>query len=107
MIRIGETIKLKKEGLKKYAKYHANPRPEVNAMIKKCNIRNYSIFQRGDVLFAYYEYIGTDLKKDMERMANDKATQEWWALVKPLMKPLEDKKEEEFWSNMDEVYHLD
>jgi L-rhamnose mutarotase len=107
MIRRGETIKLKEEGLKKYAEYHANPRPEVNKMITECNLTNYTIFQRGDTLFAYYEYVGDNFEKDMEKMANDKATQDWWDIVKPLMQPLKDKKKDEFWSLMDEVYHLD
>jgi L-rhamnose mutarotase len=107
MQRRGETIKLKPEGLKAYKEYHSNPRAEVNDMIRKCNLRNYTIFQRGDRLFAYYEYVGTDFEADMKKMASDKATQDWWDIVKPLMQPLSDKKEGEFWSPMEEVYHLD
>ncbi len=105
--RIAQVIKLKPEGLIKYAEYHANPLPGVNEMIKECNLANYSIFQRGDYLFAYFEYTGEDYEKDMEKMAADPVTQEWWDLVKPLMQPLDDRKENEFWSDMTEVYHLD
>jgi len=43
----------------------------------------------------------------MEKMAADPTTQKWWNLVKPLMEPLPDKLEGEFWSDMEEVYHLD
>ena len=42
----------------------------------------------------------------MEKMAADPTTQKWWDLVKPLMEPLPDKLEGEFWSDMEEVYHL-
>ena len=105
--RIGEMIKIKPEGKEQYNAYHANPLPGVNEMIKACHIRNYSIYQRGDYMFAYYEYDGDDFEGDMAKMAEDPATQHWWSLVKPLMQPLEDRKEGEFWSGMEEVYHLD
>lgn len=104
--RFGQVIKLRPEGLKKYAEYHANPLPGVNEMIKKCNISNYSIFQRNDYLFAYFEYIGDNYEADMAMMAQDPTTQKWWDLVKPLMQPLDDCLEDEFWSDMDEIYHL-
>ena len=105
--RIGEMIKIRPEGLEEYKRYNANPLPGVNEMIKECNIKNYSIYQRGDYMFAYYEYDGDDFEADMAKMAADPATQHWWSLVKPLMEPLEDRKEGEFWSGMEEVYHLD
>lgn len=107
MKRIGEMIKIRPEGLEQYKAYHSNPLPGVNEMIQACNIRNYSIYQRGDYMFAYYEYVGDDFEKDMEKMAADPTTQKWWDLVKPLMKPLDDKKDGEFWSGMEEVYHID
>ena len=105
--RIGEMIKIKPEGKAQYNAYHANPLPGVNEMIKACHLRNYSIYQRGDYMFAYYEYDGDDFDADMAKMAEDPATQHWWSLVKPLMQPLEDRKEGEFWSGREEVYHLD
>ncbi len=107
MKRYGQMIKVKPGKLEEYCYHHANPWPEVNAMIEKCNIRNYSIFLKGDYLFAYFEYVGTDFETDMERMAQDKKTQEWWDVVKPCHIPLEDRTEGEWWSNMEEVYHLD
>ena len=107
MKRIGEMIKIKPEGLEAYKKYHANPLPGVNEMITACNIRNYTIYQRGDYMFASYEYVGDDFDADMAKMAADPVTQHWWSLVKPLMQPLDDRREGEFWSGMTEVYHLD
>ncbi|WP_243117382.1 L-rhamnose mutarotase [Muricomes intestini] len=107
MKRCGEMIRIKPEGLEKYKEYHANPLPGVNEMIKECNIQNYSIYQRGDFMFSYYEYIGENYKEDMAKMASDPATQKWWDLVKPLMQPLEDKEKDKFWSVMQEIYHLD
>lgn len=33
--------------------------------------------------------------------------QELYGTQNPLMQPLEDRKEGEFWSGMEEIYHLD
>lgn len=107
MKRIGEMIRIKSECLDAYKKWHAHPLPGVTEMITACNIRNYSIYSRGDYLFAYYEYIGDDFEADMAKMAADPVTQQWWDIVKPLMQPLEDRKEGEFWSGMEEVFHLE
>lgn len=107
MKRVGQMIKINKENLQAYKDYHANPLPGVNEMIKECHLENYSIYSRGEYLFAYFEYTGEDYAKDMEKMAADPATQTWWNLVKPLMQPLEDRLQGEFWSDMEEIYHLD
>ena len=69
MKRIGEMIRVKPEGKQAYIDWHANPLPGVNEMIKECNIQNYSIYSRGDYLFAYYEYVGDDFEADMAKMA--------------------------------------
>lgn len=105
--RFGQVIRIKPEGKEQYMKYHANPLPGVNEMIKECHLKNYSIFIRGDYMFSYFEYDGEDYDADMQKMAEDPATQHWWSLVKPLMQPLDDRKEGEFWSDMTEIYHLD
>ncbi|MBR7187010.1 MAG: L-rhamnose mutarotase [Clostridia bacterium] len=107
MLRFGQMIKVKPDGLAAYKKWHANPMPGVNEMIKACHLRNYSIYSRGDYLFAYFEYDGDDFDADMAKMAADPNTQAWWDVVKPLMQPLDDRAEGEFWSDMEEVYHLD
>ena len=105
--RFGQIIKIRPEGREQYIKYHADPFPGVNEMIKACNLKNYSIYIRGDYMFSYFEYDGDDFDADMAKMAADPATQNWWDHVKPLMQPLEDRAEGEFWSDMQEIYHLD
>ena len=104
VLRFGQVIKAKPDGLADYKKWHANPMPGVNEMIKECGLKNYSIFSRGEYLF---EYEGEDFDADMAKMAADPATQRWWDVVKPLMQPLDDRAEGEFWSDMEEIYHLD
>jgi L-rhamnose mutarotase len=107
MQRFGSVIKVRPEKLEEYKKLHKNPWPEVNKMIKKCNIRNYSIYYRNGYLFSYFEYTGTDFKADMAKMADQPATQKWWKLTDPCQEPVETASKGEWWAPMEEVYHLD
>jgi L-rhamnose mutarotase len=76
-------------------------------MIKKCNIRNYSIFHKDDMLYAYFEYTGTDFEADMAKMAADPKTLEWWSVMEPMQNPVATRKQGEWWANMEEVFHMD
>ena len=107
MRRFGSMIKVKPDKLADYKYHHEHAWPEVNARLKLCNVSNYSIYSRGDYLFSYFEYTGDDYEADMAKVAADPKTQEWWDLVKPFMEPLADKAADEWWSDMEEVYHLD
>jgi L-rhamnose mutarotase len=107
MKRYGQIIGLKPEHLEMYKAYHASVWPEVLETIRKCHIHNYSIFLREGLLFAYFEYHGTDYAADMARMAADPKTQEWWAIMMPIQQPLPWRKEGEWWADMEEVFHTD
>jgi L-rhamnose mutarotase len=109
--RFGSVIGLKAEKKDRYNDLHAHIWPEINAMIRKCNIRNYSIYEselEGKLyLFSYFEYVGDDFKADMARMAADPKTQEWWKECVPCQIRLPDTPEGEQWKSIPEVYHLD
>jgi L-rhamnose mutarotase len=107
MTRHGQLIGVRPERLAEYRRYHAKVWPEILAMIRACNIRNYSIYLKDGLLFAYYEYVGTDHDADMAKMAADPRTQEWWAIMKPMQKPLDTRAPGEWWSEMQEVFHTD
>jgi L-rhamnose mutarotase len=107
MVRYGQVIGVQPEKLAEYTRYHAHAWPEVLAKITACNIRNYSIYHKDGLLFAYFEYVGTDFAGDMAKMAADPRTQEWWAIMKPLQKPLPTRGPGEWWADMEEVFHLD
>ena len=106
MQRIGTVIGLKPEKIADYKRLHAAVWPEVLRQIKASGISNYSIFLREpeNLLFAYYEYNGSDHDADM---AADPRTQEWWAVCMPLQVPLATRAEGEWWTSTDEVFHLD
>jgi len=107
MKRYGSVIKLKPEKEEEYLQLHANAWPEVLAMIRACNIRNYSIFLRDGFLFSYFEYHGEDYEADMAKMAADAKTQEWWALTDPCQEPVPTHAPDEWWASMKEVFHTD
>jgi len=107
MKRIGMIIGLKPGCADVYRAYHRNVWPEVLDMIRECNIRNYSIYFKDDQLFSYFEYHGSDIKKDWAKMAAHPKTQEWWSVMNPLQEPLATRKEGEWWAEMEEVFHHD
>lgn len=107
MKRYGSVIGVRPEKLDEYKRLHAAAWPGVLNMIWECNIRNYSIYYRDGLLFGYFEYVGEDYQADMEKMAQDPVTQQWWDLCKPCQKPVETITEGEWWADMEEVFHCD
>jgi L-rhamnose mutarotase len=107
MQRHAQLIGIKPDQIAEYERLHAAVWPEVLATIRDCNIRNYSIFRHGGMLFAYFEYVGHDFNGDMARMAADPKTQEWWALCKPMQQPLDANQADEWWASIAEVFHTD
>jgi len=105
--RYGQLIGLKPETYEKYVNDHANVWPQVLKTIEDCNIRNYTIFFKDNMLFAYFEYIGDDFAADMAKMAADPVTQDWWAIMKPMQEPIPTRKEGEWWADLQEVFHVD
>ena len=107
MERICEMIKLRDEDRESYLKLHKKIWPEIAALIRDCNIRNYSIFERKGMLFAYYEYIGDNFEADIKKMEDNPVNQKWWAVCKPCQRPLDDRQPGEWWARAQEIWHQD
>ena len=107
MKRYGMVLKVRPESFEEYKRYHAEVWPGVLDMIRKCNIRNYSIYHKDGYLFSYFEYTGDDFDADMAKMAADPKTQEWWAIMEPMQDPLSTRAPGEWWANMEEVFHME
>lgn len=103
MRRIGRIVKLKPEMRERYVELHANPWPEVTKAIRDCQIRNFSIYLKGEYLFSYFEYIGEDYSADMERL--DNLTKGWLAETDRCQEPVAGAEEHELWSTMNEVFY--
>jgi L-rhamnose mutarotase len=102
--RFGLLSELIPDMIEEYDKLHANVWDDVLKTIKACNMRNFSIYRFGKQLFSYYEYTGTDYEADMEKMAADPRTQEWWTHTHPCF--VQERKGE-FYKDMKELFHID
>jgi len=96
MKRYGQVLRVRPEKEAYYKELHANPWPGV-----------LEIYLRDGYLYSYYEYVGDNYEKDMEKMAADPETQRWWAECNPCQQPVDSAKDGELWVEMEEVFHLD
>lgn len=101
----GQIGRLKPEKIQEYCALHANPWPEVLKTITDCNLQNYSIFRNGDLVFAYFEYVGQDYEADMEKMAQDPVTQQWWTHTKPCFEKFAISPDSEFYHDMQQIFY--
>jgi len=107
MERFAFAIGLRPEAIDEYRRIHAAVWPDVLDQIRRSNIRNYSIFFRDGLLFAYYEYVGTDHASDMAKMAEDPRTQAWWEITMPMQERLDDAPDDGRWSPTELMFHVD
>jgi L-rhamnose mutarotase len=105
--RFASVIGIKPENRAEYERLHAAVWPDVLAQIAKSNIRNYSIYRYGELLFSYFEYVGNDFDADMAKMGEDPTTQKWWDVCKPLQTPVSDRAQGEWWAAIPEVFHVE
>jgi L-rhamnose mutarotase len=107
MQRYGSVIGLRPEKADRYLELHRAVWPSVLSMITACNIRSYTIYRYGDLLFSSFEYVGDDYAADMARMAADPETQRWWAECIPCQRQTDDAVPGEWWTPIEEVFHSD
>ena len=103
MQRFIQFSELKPEKVEDYVRLHAAPWPELLALITSCNIHNYSISLRGNTLYTYYEYTGTDFAADMARMDESPVMQKWWTFSKPCFLHHD---EGHYYDDLQEVFYL-
>lgn len=105
--RYAMLIQLKPDKIEEYKCLHREVWPDVLAILSRHHVKNYSIFLRDPWLFGYLEYHGENYAADMEAIAQYEVTQRWWKLTAPCQEPLANKAKGEWWSVMQEVFHLD
>jgi L-rhamnose mutarotase len=107
MERMGHVIRLKPEALAEYKRIHSAVWPEILEIISASNITNYSIFLHEPemLMFAYWEYLGTDFAADMAKMKAEPRMAEWWAITDPMQSPMQHRGAEEWWTRMESVFH--
>ena len=101
----GQIGRLKKEKIEEYKTLHAAVWPDVLKTITECNLENYSIFIKGDLVISYFENTGTDYEADMEKMAADETTQKWWGYTKPCFEKYDADSEAAFYEDMESIFY--
>jgi len=104
--RIGSVIGVKPDQIAVYERIHAEVWPGVLATLKRANVSKFSIFRFENMLFSYMEYTGKDYEADMALISADPVTQEWWKVTAPMQNPVPQKKENEWWHQIPEVFQL-
>jgi len=107
--RFGQVLGIKPEFVEEYSRHHAKLWPEIASALHEAGLRNYSIFQHRGQLFGYFEYIGPpeEYAQRMQALARAPRMREWWDLMEPMQIPDAARAPGEWWSTMNEVFHLD
>lgn len=102
MKRYGRIVLIKPECLEYYKKLHVAPWPEVTRAITQCQITNFSIFQKEEYLFSYFEYLGEDFEADMKKLGE--LTKEWLLETDKCQCAIPAAKAGDLWTIMEEVF---
>lgn len=108
MQRMGFMLGINAKNIAEYKQLHVDVWPEILQSLSDANITNYSIFLREpeNLLFSYWEYLGEDFEADMKQIAALETSQKWWDLCTPCQKPLDTRKEGEWWAELENVFYL-
>ena len=104
MKRIGTLMRLKPGAEEAYKKLHDEIWDEVVKAAHDANMRNYTIFLSGDLLFSYYEYIGDDFEEDMRKKNALPASIRWQEATGALRACVDDDSKVLV---LDEIWHHD
>jgi len=104
MERIGFSMKLLPGAEAEYRERHAAVWPEMLGELKAAGARNYSIFQRGEDLFAYLEV--EDFERFRSHMNASPVNERWQVDMARLIDPLTDPATG-FHRRLVEVFHLE
>lgn len=109
MKRLGMTLGLRPGCLEEYRRIHVRLWPEIESAIQEAGLVNFSIYHHDGVLFSYFEYVGpeAEFEERMRRLAAAPRMREWWDVTEPLQVPRADRRPGEWWTVMEEVFHLD
>ena len=104
MERIGFTMRILDGRVDEYVRRHAAVWPELLADLKDAGVHSYSIFRRGQDLFAFLEV--DDFAGFTEAMSRSEANARWQREMASLIDPLTDPVTG-FHARIPEVFHLE
>ena len=102
MKRYGMVLGVRPEKLEEYKRLHAAVWPEIIRLLEQANVRNYSIFQKDELLFSYFS-----TGSDRRRLLQDERRADRQAMVRRLLAlpgPACHAQARRWWAAMDEVF---
>lgn len=106
MNRVGFYLKVKADKLEEYKRRHRDVWPEMLDALRDTGWRNYSLFLREDgLLFGYVEL--EDLDAAVAAMSRREVNARWQAQMAEFFEQLGDRRPDEGFIRLEEVFHLD
>ncbi len=106
MERVCFLLKVKKEMLAEYRRRHESVWPEMLEALRETGWKNYSLFLRDDgLLVGYFET--PDLQKALDGMAAREVNDRWQREMAPFFEGLDERRPDEGFQRLPEVFHLD
>jgi len=106
MPRVGFYAQVKKDRLVEYKERHKDVWAEMREALTETGWRNYSLFLRDDgLLFGYVEV--DDLKAAVAAMEEKEVNARWQAQMGQYFEELGDRRPDEGFLQMEEIFHLD
>jgi L-rhamnose mutarotase len=106
MERVGFCLQVRPERIDEYKERHRHVWPEMLDALRKTGWRNYSLFLRDDgLLFGYVEV--ESIEASVAAMAETEVNALWQSEMAPLFVALGDRRPDEGFLRLEEVFHLD
>ena len=106
MQRIGFVLKVRQVRLEEYKGTHKNVWPEMQQALREAGWTNYTLFARDDgTLFGYLET--EDFQKSVADMEKRDVNARWQASMAPYFEGIGDKRPDESFLILEEIFHLD
>lgn len=106
MQRVCFLLKVRADRLEEYTERHAAVWPEMLDALSRTGWHNYSLFLRDDgLLVGYFET--PDLQAALDGMAATDVNARWQADMAPFFESLDDRRPDEAFLTLREVFHLD
>ncbi|NDJ52214.1 MAG: L-rhamnose mutarotase [Chloroflexi bacterium] len=109
--RFGQVVRLKPDAFDEYKRLHDSIWPELVDAMRAANLHNSTIFHHANMLFMYYEYWGEDLEADLARVSESPQSREWAQLTNALQMSLDgrttDDPDDDLWTPLAEIFHID
>ncbi len=106
MQRIGFNLKVRQDRLEEYKGTHKNVWPEMQQALREAGWTNYTLFARDDgTLFGYLET--KDFQKSLAEMEKREVNARWQATMAQYFEGIGDKRPDESFLILEEIFHLD